>query len=192
MDDARIYSVLKWVAILGAVAWLGYEGYNHFAVRDPGDTAYIAGNNEFKDGNYKRAEAAYRDAIKLNQKHTAALRGLANTLIQQKRYSEALQTIELSMVIEPDFAGHFFTRGVIRDHMGRYQGALEDYDKAIQMDEEIADGMHWLDRLLHNVQEKPPTVADRAEYLRQQLALPEDQRVLKDPEIDDSQRPYEQ
>ena len=60
----------------------------------------------------------------------------------------------------------------------------------MKMDPEVAEGMHWLDRLLYNVQEKPPTVADRLEYLKQQFALPVSKRVLSIPDKDDKQRPY--
>ena len=38
--------------------------------------------------------------------------------------------------------------------------------------------------------EKPPTIADRAQYLKQELAKPETERVLKMPEQDQQQRPY--
>jgi hypothetical protein len=54
----------------------------------------------------------------------------------------------------------------------------------------VAEGMHWLDRLLYNVQETPPTVADRLDYLKQQFALPESKRVLSIPDKDDKQLPY--
>jgi hypothetical protein len=67
---------------------------------------------------------------------------------------------------------------------------MADYEKALKMEPDVAEGMHWLDRLLYNVQEKPPTVADRLEYLKKQFALPVAERVLSVPELDDEQRPY--
>jgi hypothetical protein len=56
----------------------------------------------------------------------------------------------------------------------------------------IADGSHWLTRFLRKQAEAPPTVADRAAYLRAELAKPEGERVLLMPEIDAQQRPYRQ
>ena len=45
-------------------------------------------------------------------------------------------------------------------------------------------------RFLRNQAERPPTIADRARYVREQLAKPEAERVLKDPVQDATQRPY--
>jgi hypothetical protein len=76
--------------------------------------------------------------------------------------------------------------------MGRHEEALANYTKALRLDPEIASGPHWLTRFLRNQREAPPTVADRARYLRAELAKPQDERVLRVPEIDAQQRPYEQ
>ncbi|MDZ7804627.1 hypothetical protein [Thiohalophilus sp.] len=38
---------------------------------------------------------------------------------------------------------------------------------------ELADGPSWITRFLHLQPEKPPTIDDRARYLKEQLALPE-------------------
>ena len=54
------------------------------------------------------------------------------------------------------------------------------------------EGPHWLTRFLRNQPEAPPTIADRARYLRAELAKPEAERVLRMPEIDAQQRPYQQ
>ena len=76
--------------------------------------------------------------------------------------------------------------------MGEYQKAIADYEKAVQLDRSVADGPHWLTRFLRLQAEKPSTVADRAGYLREQLAKPESERVLHVPEIDSAQRSYKQ
>lgn len=39
--------------------------------------------------------------------------------------------------------------------------------------------------------EKPPTIADRAQYLREQLAKPPSEQLLRQPELDDKQHPYQ-
>jgi len=76
--------------------------------------------------------------------------------------------------------------------MGRHEEALADYDQALRLDREIASGPHWLTRFLRKQPEAPPTIADRAAYLRAELAKPADERVLRIPEIDAQQRPYKQ
>ena len=95
------------------------------------------------------------------------------------------------MTLAPDFAGHYAIRGIVHDRMGNHEKAMADYRDALTQDEELADGMHWLDRLLYNVPEPPPTIADRLRYLERQMALPESERLLLVPEIDASQRPYD-
>jgi len=190
-DQGPLYKLLKWVAIFGGIAWIGFEFYRHFSGMAPGDISFVDGNNLFKDGRYEQAARNYQDTLDKNPKHNSALRGLANSNIQLKRYDAALNAIERAIKLTPDFGGNYALRGIIYDRSGRHRLAMADYEKALKMDPEVAEGMHWLDRLLYNVQEKPPTVADRLEYLKEQYALPESKRVLRVPEMDDVQRPYQ-
>lgn len=183
---------LKIFAIVGALSWFGYALYQHFAQREPGDLAYLAGNTQFKDSNFKRAAEDYRQALSEDPGHTPAMRGLANSLIQLKRYKEALALMDKVVAMEPDFGGNYAIRGIVNDYLGNYQQAVADYQKGLALDKKIADGMHWLDRLLRNVQTKPPTVADRLRYLKAELAKPESERLMRVPELDQKQRGYEQ
>ena len=41
--------------------------------------------------------------------------------------------------------------------------------------------------LLYDVREKPPTIADRLDYIKLQMSLPEDKRLLSVEEIDQQQ-----
>ena len=74
--------------------------------------------------------------------------------------------------------------------MGHYELAIKDYEKAIAIDPEITEGPNWLTRFLRLQPDKPPTIADRARYLRKQLAKPESERVLSIPEQNEKQRSY--
>jgi tetratricopeptide (TPR) repeat protein len=185
-----VYKTLKWVAILGGIAWISFEFYRHFSGMAPGDISFVDGGNLFKDGQYERAAEYYSDTVEKNPRHGGALRGIANSNVQLKRYDKAMAAIERAIQLQPKFGGNYAIRGIIYDHAGRHRQAMEDYEKSLIMDPEVADGMHWLDRLLKNVQEKPPTVADRLEYLKQQFALPESKRMLRIPDEDDKQLPY--
>ncbi len=191
-SQGPLYNLLKWVAIFGAVLWIGYEAYRHFAGMNPGDVLFIDGNHLFKDGQYERASEYFKEALEKDPEHSSAWRGLANSYVQLKRYDDALRSISRAIELNPEFGGNYALRGIIYDHAGRHELALADYEKSLQMDPEVADGMHWLDRLLYNVQERPPTIGDRLEYLKKQFALPESERVLRNPEKDGKQRPYEQ
>lgn len=190
-DQGPVYNLLKWIAICGGVLWLGYEGYRHFAGMGPGDVLYIDGNNVFKDGHYERAAGYFKEALEENPKHGAALRGLANSYVQLQRYDEALAAIERAIQLDPEFGGNYALRGIIYDHVGRHRQAMADYELSLTKSPEVAEGMHWLDRLLYNVQERPPTIKDRLAYLKKQFELPASERVLNNPELDGKQRPYE-
>ena len=46
------------------------------------------------------------------------------------------------------------------------------------------------DLFMRNQTERPPTIADRARYLKAELSKPEDERLLKMPALDARQRAY--
>ena len=96
---------------------------------------------------------------------------------------------DAALAIEPEFAAGIANRGILLDTMGRHEDALKAYQAALVLDPDLSDGMHWIDRLLYNVQVRPPTVEDRMRYLEEQLALPEHRRVLVRPLEDLLQRP---
>lgn len=190
MDDP-FYRFLKYTAIvltIGWVAWSAYDGF--FKDVSPGDDDYFAANKLFEDGEYQRALEKYDDALSNAPEHIHSLRGKALTLMQLENYDSALLAFNSAIEKDPQFAGSYANRGILLDRMGRYEDALEDYQKALAMDPELADGPGWLTRFLRLQPDKPPTIADRALYLKEQLEKPESERVLRMPEIDEKQRPY--
>ncbi|OOZ37265.1 tetratricopeptide repeat protein [Solemya velesiana gill symbiont] len=84
----------------------------------------------------------------------------------------------------------FANRGILKDRMGKHEAALDDYLHALEIAPETGEGPGFLTRFLRNQPRKPATIADRAEYLKQQLALPEHERLLHIPEADRKQRAY--
>jgi tetratricopeptide (TPR) repeat protein len=192
MDD-RLTKVLKAVAIAMVVGFLGWALYDKFVVGSaPGDLAYHEANNLFEDGFYERAAARYREALADAPDHLFALRGLALSLHKTGANDEALALYDETIALAPDFAASYANRGILLDSMGRHEEALADYMMALELDPAIADGPDWITRFLRNQAEAPPTITDRAAYLRTELAKPEGERVLLLPEIDAQQRSYKQ
>lgn len=190
MDD-RVYKFLKWTAITLAVGWIGWSLYDGmFSQRAPGDAAYFAAETLFEDGDYDRALEDYDRALSQAPGHVSAMRGRARTLMQLDRFEDALAQFNIAIAKEESFGGTYANRGILKDRMGLFTDAIADYERALELDPEIAEGPHWLTRFLRNQPEKPPGIADRARYLREQLAKPESERVLRVPEIDASQRSY--
>lgn len=190
MDD-RLYRFLKWAAIAITIAWVGWAAYDNFFVgKTPGEMSYHAANNFFQDGDYARALEEYDAALREDPQNIYALRGRGRSLMQLGRDDEALAAFDEAIAREPGFGATYANRGILYDRMGKYPQAIADYEKALQLDRELAGGPNWLTRFLRLQPEKPPTIEDRARYLRAQLAKPESERVLRRPEEDSKQRPY--
>ncbi|MDM8558572.1 tetratricopeptide repeat protein [Candidatus Parabeggiatoa sp. HSG14] len=191
MMDERFYPFLKWTAIILTIAWIGWTFFDSFFAQvAPGDSAYLAGNNLFEDGHYERALQAYQEALHEAPEHIHALRGKARSLLKLERYQEALLVFNNVIAKEPHFAGSYANRGILYDWMGQHKEALADYEHALKKDGELGDGPNWFTRFFRLQPEKPPTIVERARYLREQLAKPESERLLRLPEDDDKQRPY--
>jgi tetratricopeptide (TPR) repeat protein len=189
MDD-RLYGFLKYAAIVAALAWAGWSLYDYLGSKEPGDFAYHAGSNYFADGHYTEALKEYEKALTEAPDHLPAKRGRAETLIMLQREHEAITAYQELLELQPDNAGHYANLGIAYDRQGEYEMALRYYETSLAMDSTIQDGPGWLTRFLRNQAEKPSGIAERAGYIKSQLALPERERVLHIPEVDDSQRPY--
>jgi tetratricopeptide (TPR) repeat protein len=116
--------------------------------------------------------------------------GLAVTYMQTGKDNEALQEFNLVVEINPGLAAAIANRGILYDRMGEYNKALADYRKALELDPEILEGPGFLWRFMRNIDEKPPTILSRAEYLEAELAKPEEERLLYVPGEDEKQRMY--
>ena len=189
----RRYRVLSWIAIAMAVVTVGWMLVEYLDVTGqyPGRIVYREGNRAFLDGRYEEALEKYRAALASDEENVYAAEGIARSLQRLQRHDAALAAFDAALAIEPEFAAGIANRGILLDTMGRHEDALKAYQAALVLDPDLSDGMHWIDRLLYNVQVRPPTVEDRMRYLEEQLALPEHRRVLVRPLEDLLQRPYE-
>ncbi|MDZ7662691.1 tetratricopeptide repeat protein [Thiohalophilus sp.] len=190
MDDP-VYRTLKMLAIGLGLLWLGWMVYEGLAREHvPGEKAYEAASRHFEDGRFDDAIAEYDHALQENSELLPALRGKARSLMQLKQYDKALPLFNQAIEQDPEFAPTYANRGILHDRMGRFEEAIKDYEKALELMPELADGPSWITRFLRLQPDKPPTIDDRASYLKEQLALPEEERKLRDPEQDEQQRSY--
>ncbi len=173
---------------LAWVGWTVYDGF--FAHTEPYAQQFNAADRFFQDGLYEDALAEYQAVLSMERDNLRALGGKAQALMQLGRDAEALDLLNQLIARKPEFAPAYVSRGILRDRMGDYEGALADYDASLSLDAEVAEGPGLLTRFLRNQADRPPTVADRARYLREQLAKPESERLLRVPEEDAKQRSY--
>ncbi len=188
------YRFIQLTAMVLIVAWVGWTVYDGLLrERVPGDRAYQAASRYFEDGYYQKALETYREAIAENPRHIQARRGRALALMQLNREAEALAVF--NRLIEEKASGLgaiYANRGILHDRLGHYRQAVADYEQALKLQPELAAGPGWLTRFFRLQPEKPPTIADRAAYLRAELAKPEAERLLRLPEKDAEQQPYKQ
>jgi tetratricopeptide (TPR) repeat protein len=184
-DRKAVPYIIGLLAIVGLIFYwrTGVEKY-------PGDYNVRKGNYRLEDGQYEEAVKEFSEALGKNPDHTMARLGLALTYMQMGEASLAMQEFNLVIENNPDLAPAYADRGILYDRMGEHKKALADYKKAIELDEEILEGPGWLWRFMRNIDEKPPTIKERAAYLEAELAKPEAERLLQVPELDEKQRMY--
>ena len=83
-------------------------------------------------------------------------------------------------------AAAYANRGIIKDRNKNYEGALQDYAKALGIDY-VAVAGPGLGTIILNYKFKSSSVKERALYLNEQLQLPENERVLSIKELDEGQ-----
>ena len=187
----NLYSVLVKISIILTILFSGWLVWEHVSNRPLGTNEYSAANKAFKDSNYELAYKYYKNAYKVNPNDVYVIEGIARSLMELKNYNEAISYFILAIESQPNFAPAHANLGVLYDRMGDHEKAIELYSEALRLDSDLEKGMHWIDRLLYNVQEVPPTVKDRLKYLQNQYLLNENERILSVPEVDDKQLNYE-
>lgn len=197
--------VLKRFIVLMALAtfvmFSVWTGINWWDSRAPGDYEVREGDILLSSGKFEEAIDRFDAALREQPYHRGAMHGKAAALIELERYDEAEAVLTaligyLDENLEPDdptgigaLSAAYANRGIIRDRQGRYEEALDDYVQSVRIDRDIAEGPGWLDHLLYYDHE-PSNVVKRARYLYEQLQLPEEERVLRVPELDEQQRMY--
>ena len=171
--------------------------------RPPGDYHTEVGSNRLVDGLYDQAMEEFNKALEESPDHRGALMGRALIYIQTERYEDAvgelgylIERLQITLESEPNdrtgqgvLAAAFANRGIVHDRRGLYDEALADYIAALQTDPGAVGGPDVFQKILLGG-DQISTVRDRAEYLHQQLQLPENERLLSLPELDDQQFMY--
>ncbi|MFC1843848.1 tetratricopeptide repeat protein [Thermodesulfobacteriota bacterium] len=177
--------------LIGLLVIIGLIFYWRTSVEEnPGDINVRKGNYRLEDAQYDEAIKEFSEALTKNPENSLAHLGLALTYIQTEKYMRALQEFNLVIELDPKLAAAIANRGILYDRLGEHKNALADYRKALELDPEILEGPGWLWRFMRNIDEKPPTIRDRADYLEAELAKPESERLLKVPSEDEKQRMY--
>lgn len=172
-----------------------------FTETPPGDYQVRRGDLRLSELKFEEALEAFNTALEQAPHHRGAMMGRAIVFLETEQYAEAEAAFTdlinyLTENLEADdptgtavLAGAYANRGILYDRTDRPEQALADYQQAIKIDEEAVKGPNIFHRILYG-NSRPATIAKRAEYLATQLALPEEERFLRDPERDAVQRMY--
>lgn len=189
------FIVIGIIAVVLSVVTMTVIG--HFD-RPPGDYEVEKGQIHLDVREYDEALADFDAALVVSPNHRGALMGRAIVFLQTGREREAEQELThlinfLEANLEDDdptgrgtLAAAYANLGILYDRQGQYEEALLAYLEALRVDEESVEGPGLFHRIIHNP--RPANVRDRAQYISEQLQLPEDERLLAVPEIDAQQR----
>ena len=186
------------LAILTFVMFTVWALVRSFMNRPPGDYETEVCDMRLKDKLYDQALQAANTALEKSPDHRGAIMCKALVFISQKMYLEATEELNylinfLKKTVKDDdltgvgtLAAAYANRGIIKDRKKDYQGALQDYLKALGIDHKAVAGP-GLGTVILNYKFKSSSVKERALYLNEQLQLPEDERVLSIKELDEGQ-----
>jgi len=177
------------VLLILVVLAVGYY-HNDTTESVPGETKNRLANSYLEDGELDKALAAFDESIALNPDYAEAHRGKAIALMLLERFDASRALFDRAVELDATSALAYANRATLNDRTGRYEEAIRDYRKAAILNPKLAAGPGRLWRFLHNIQERPPTIIDRADYLEKQLARPAAERLLRIPEVDAQQRMY--
>ena len=187
-----------YMAILTFVMFTVWGFVRSFMNRPPGDYETEVCDIRLKDKKYEQALEAANKALNKTPNHRGAMMCKALVFISEKKYIEAEKTLNnliifLKKNLEDDdrtgigtLAAAYANRGIIKDRNKNYEGALQDYIKALGIDHEAVAGP-GLGTIILNYKFKSSSVKERALYLNEQLQLSEDERVLSIEELDAGQ-----
>ena len=186
------------MAILTFVMFTVWGFVRSFMNRPPGDYETEVCDIRLKDKKYEQALEAANNALSKSPNHRGAVMCKALVFISEKKYIEAGKELSnlinfLEKNLENDdrtgigtLAAAYANRGIVKDRNKDYEGALQDYVKALGIDGEAVAGP-GLGTIILNYKFKSSSVKERALYLNEQLQLPEDERVLSIKELDEGQ-----
>ena len=84
-------------------------------------------------GNINDAKKLYLELIEIDGDNFLFQNLLGTTLLQLKKYDEAIKHLDISIKLNSSFAESFGNKGIAHAEKRQYQEAISNYDKAINL-----------------------------------------------------------
>jgi tetratricopeptide (TPR) repeat protein len=137
--------------VLVASAYFAWDSFSNREVdyesalkASAGYKQYQVGVAEAQSERYPEAEDALRKAIAADGSNALIYNALATVYVQQQQFQKALVTCENGINNAPGSADLYYTLGLVRFHLGKYDDAEQALSKALQLRERFPDAHLWL------------------------------------------------
>jgi tetratricopeptide (TPR) repeat protein len=117
---------------------------------------------EFRDRDWAGSEAAFREAIRLNEGFAEAHHELSMLLMRRRRFDEALGEARTALYLAPMTARFEVGMGEVYLYSGRYDEAIRSADRALTI-EARNGGPHMLKAYVHAERQSYATAAAAAQ-----------------------------
>lgn len=101
-----------------------------------------------KAGDYYTALEHIQEALNVNKSHPILLAERGTIYMYLKKKREALEDMDLAAYLQPENPYRYSSRAYIKDFFGDTSGAIEDYEKCIELDPEDVIAMNNLGLLI--------------------------------------------
>ena len=115
----------------------------------------VQADQALQTADYKTAEAALQDALRVNPKNATALISLAGLRINEKKHMEAEVLLQKCLVYEPGNAAALYRLGVCQFQQSRLPDALGTFEKCVEKDTSNARAHHYLGIISNMMSNRP-------------------------------------
>ena len=165
MESDKVYRVILILGIVLIFLSLSWTIFKSSTLSE--SRPYFAkALNLYTDGKFQEALDNYEIAISEHPEFVHAKRGRARSLMQLGRDQQALKAFNEVLSLDPNSAVSIANRGILQDRMGLYAKAIQDYERAMEMDPKLGEELDWFTRFLQNRKKRKQTIPDRIKTLK--------------------------
>ncbi|HPJ63791.1 helix-turn-helix domain-containing protein [Lentimicrobium sp.] len=168
-ENAYAHKVLAFVKLFYDWDWeAAYDAYNKaIAYGLPEQNEFISYYYIFVEEDYERAIQVARKVTETDPLHVISHWQLGLTYYFARRFKEAIAAFSAALDIDPNFSEAIRYRGLVKGYLGKYQEALSDIHRALELSS--GQGLANLDllvvKILMGKKKEVVAVMEKSEYV---------------------------